>query len=112
MAVSREDLFRPRLAEQDVDVPTLGTVRIRALSRGEVLKLRELGDLELIEQTIIATAMVDPVLTLEDVTRWAAVSPASELELVSEAIAKLSGLDEGAERAAVATFPPGPGESV
>lgn len=112
MAVSRDELFRARLNEADVDVPGLGTVRIRALSRGEALELRKLEDLEEIEQRIIAAAMVDPALTLEDVARWAACSPASELEIVSEAIARLSGLDKGAERAAVSTFPEGAGEPV
>jgi hypothetical protein len=105
MAVSRDDLFRARLNTKDVDVPGLGTVRVRALSRGEVLELKKMEDLEQIERTIIATAMVDPALSMDDVAQWAAVSPASEIELVSEEIARLSGLDKGAERAAVSTFP-------
>lgn len=105
MTVSKEDLLKPRLPEADVDVPGLGTVRIRALSRGEVLKLREFTDLEVIERKIIATGMVAPSLTEEEVAMWADAAPAGDIEIVSEAIAKLSGLDKGAERSAVSTFP-------
>lgn len=97
----KELLFKSRLAEADVTIPGVGIVRVRALSRAEVLLVRKATDLAgdvdgpralVLERKMVAAAMVDPVLTESEVGRWQAASAAGELEPVSEAIQRLSGM--------------------
>lgn len=113
MAVSRDELFKARLAEREVEIPGIGTVRIRALSRQEVLDFRKrktadgdpLGDdAAAFERALVSTAMVDPQLSEDDVRQWQAASDAGELEPVTEAIAELSGMNKGASKQAVKQF--------
>jgi hypothetical protein len=101
MSVDKDLLFKPRLAEADVEIPGVGTVRVRALSRAEVLLVRKATDLAgdvdgpralVLERKMIATAMVDPVLTESEVGRWQNASAAGELEPVTDAIQRLSGM--------------------
>jgi hypothetical protein len=97
----KELLFKSRLAEADVAIPGVGTVRVRALSRAEVLMVRKATDLAgdvdgpralVLERKMVATAMVDPVLSESEVARWQRASAAGELEPVTDAIQRLSGM--------------------
>ncbi|MEH1013048.1 hypothetical protein V6U90_08045 [Micromonospora sp. CPCC 206060] len=95
--VSKEALFAPRLPEDDVEIPGVGTVRVRGLSRAEVLKVQRLGKAER-DAHMIALGMVDPPMPVTDVQRWAEASPAGEMEAVSRRIGELSGVLEGAQK--------------
>lgn len=107
--MNKEVLFKSRLNEQDVDVPGVGTVRVRALSRTEVIMVRKATDTEhvdgprvlVIERKMLAAALVDPVLTEAEVGRWQAASAAGEIEPVVAAVQRLSGMDEGADKSDV-----------
>jgi hypothetical protein len=97
----KELLFKSRLAEDDVQIPGVGTVRVRALSRAEVLLVRKATDLAgdvdgpralVLERKMVAAAMVHPPLTEAEVGRWQNASAAGELEPVTEAIQRLSGM--------------------
>lgn len=104
---SKEALFAPRLTEEDVDVPGVGTVRVRALSRERVLafRKRELkGGAEEMERVMVAAALVAPELTEDEVGQWQAASTAGELEVVTRVISRLSGLDVEAAKEAVKRF--------
>lgn len=99
--MDKELLFKPRLAEEDVNIPGVGTVRVRALSRAEVLMVRKATDLAgdvdgpralVLERKMLAAAMVEPALTESEVGRWQQASAAGELEPVTEAIQRLSGM--------------------
>lgn len=109
-AVADEDLkaklFKARLPEEEVDVPGVGTVRIRALSRAEAMKLRKMSSasVEVIERKLIALAMVDPVLTEDEVGKWQEASTAGELEVVSTRVSEISGMTEGAAKEAYKEF--------
>lgn len=107
MSLDKELLFKPRLEEADVEVPGVGTVRVRALSRAELMLARKATDLAgevdgpralVLERKMIATAMVDPALTEAEVGRWQNASGAGELNVVSEAIQRLSGMLDDAEK--------------
>jgi hypothetical protein len=91
--VDKEALFRPRLAERDVEVPGIGTVRVRSLSRTEALSIKgkEMPAAKM-ERLILSLAMVDPVLTEDEVKRWQDASPAGETNDVQQAILELSGM--------------------
>lgn len=95
--MNKEELLKLRLREQDVELPGVGSVRIRALSRAEVLRIKDKPmDIDVMERKLISAAMVDPKLTEAEVQEWQDVSEAGELEIVTRAITKLSGLSEGA----------------
>jgi hypothetical protein len=99
--VKKDALLAARLPEDDVEIPGVGTVRVRALSRAEALKVQRLGKAEKDAHTI-ALGMVDPPMSVTDVQRWAESSPAGEMEAVGRRIAELSGvLTEGAQKSGV-----------
>lgn len=117
--MDRDLLFKPRLPEDDVDVPGLGTVRVRALSRAEALHVQAATDVAERDRRIIAQGLVDPVLVIPgllhepggksckacaDAGRVQQASPAKELEPVTDRIAELSGMLEESAKEAVKTF--------
>lgn len=105
MAVDREELFRLRLDAEDYEIPGVGVVRLRALSRAEVLAMRD-KELPIVEmdRKLIAAAMVDPTMTEDQVRQWQEACMAGELEPITEAIMRLSGLELGAAKEAMKRF--------
>lgn len=101
--MDKEFLFKPRLPEADVEIPGVGTVRVRGLSRVEVLSIQKLGrdgsNVGLIERHVVAMGMVDPALSVSDVERWQEASPGGEIDVVADRIRELSGIGEGAAKA-------------
>lgn len=97
------------MSEDDVEVPGLGTVRVRGLSRFEILVARKATDNEanidgpralMLERKMVAAAMVDPPMTEAEVGTWQKVGSANEIGVVVDKIRELSGLDEGAPKEA------------
>lgn len=103
--VDKEALFQPNFAEQDVEIPGRGTVRVRAMSRADVLEIRdeELPVAEM-ERKLVSAAMVEPELTEDEVRRWQEASTAGELEPITEVIMQLSGLEQDAPKRAMKKF--------
>lgn len=102
----QELLERRALAERDVELAGLGTVRVRALTRGEVLKLRGPGDdFIAFEAGLLAAGMVRPQLSIEEAAAWQDAALPTEIDPVITAIMQLSGMEATAERTAMATFP-------
>lgn len=103
--MDKEALFKSRLKEKDVPIPDVGTVRVRGLNRAEVLALQgvELGVLEM-ERKLLSQALVDPLMSEDDVRRWQEASDPQELEPVSDAIMELSGLRPQAAKEAMLKF--------
>lgn len=106
--MDKDLLLKPRLAEEDVPIPGVGTVRVRALSRGEVMAARKATDdnpdgprLLTLERKMLALAMVDPKLTESEVGEWQKAAGAGELDIVTEVVQRLSGLDKGADKSGV-----------
>jgi hypothetical protein len=105
-AVDKAALFVNRLPQEDVEVPGVGTVRVRSLSRAEVMALQGTErptPLEL-ERKFLVTCLVDPVLTEDEVRQWQEASSAGEIEPVTRVISRLSGMDEKAAKEAVKRF--------
>lgn len=105
---SKEQLLTraPALAVgEPFELPSGFTVRIRPLSRGEVLavKNREMP-VDLMEQKLLSLALVEPAMSEKDVKVWQAVCVAGELEGVTQRIMELSGLTKAETKAAMATF--------
>jgi hypothetical protein len=93
-------LTESRLEEQDYVLEETGQrIRIRPLSRLEVLqaqKLRDVGIPEM-EQHMLRCAMVRPVLRDADVKAWQAATPAGDLEPLTRYLNRISGLNKGAD---------------
>lgn len=101
-------LLASRIAEtREVALPKFGfSVTVRGLTRQEALKLvGQAMPADVAERRLIALAMVDPVMTEEDVKRWQRNAPAGELQPIELAIRELSGLTEGAVKEELSRFP-------
>lgn len=92
------------LTEDDHQLSDGTWVRIRALSRAQVLRLQTVGKdkaLELERQTV-AAGLVEPRMTVEQVAVWQGNDPAGgDIGRLMEAIRDLSGLGPGAAKSGV-----------
>lgn len=102
-------LLTPRIDRnapgEPVALKELGqVVRVRGLSRGEVLAMQALKDKGILdtqakwEAHMFSWAMVYPRMTSAEVLEWQAASPAGEMEPVATKISELSALVEGADK--------------
>lgn len=100
--MDKTKLFAKRLTEEEYELPGVGTITIRSLSREEAMRLRGKDmDYPTVERRMLAAAMVDPEMTEDDVLEWQSAADAGELEGVTRRIATISGLDmERADKAA------------
>lgn len=111
--MDKEVLFKRKAAGADrvvvVELDDGVEVTVRALTRGEVQRAREaLPDEHAYELRLLATAIVDPVMSLEDVELWIDGdpgdpadngAPAGDSVRVMKRVAELSGLTEqGAQK--------------
>lgn len=96
------------LPEDDVDLPGKGTVRVRGMTRGEVMRVRSqvksIADAikrsAELECKMLAVAMVQPPMTVAEARLWQESSAAGEIDLVVNKVQELSGLNEGEAKAA------------
>lgn len=106
--VSLDELLAKReptdsgMPEGEVPVSGLGAVRVRGLSRGEVLAGKDIDERLAFEVFLISTGMVSPKMTAAQALSWLSVGRPTELEPVTKAIIELSGLGDDAEKRAVA----------
>lgn len=115
--IDKERLLKARLSEREVELPGVGTVRVRGLSRAETVHLGTL-DVNAADAFLLHRGLVDPALTLEEVEQWRDSASAEEIHPAYEMIGALSGLGSEAMRQAVLSFrepageaagiPPGP----
>lgn len=105
MALTREQILARRVAGKTEEFK-IGddVVVIRGLTRDESLSMRkagEAGDLGATDNLLIHYGLVDPEMSIEDVAAWAAADDAGTLTDLSQAIARLSGMVEGAGKSRV-----------
>lgn len=93
-------LTTPRLPTEDVPIDGVGTVTVRGLSREEMLGIEPGQGLLPTERRMLAAAMVDPPMTLEQVEAWQKASPAAELSHVIDTVNRLSGVAANSAREA------------
>lgn len=100
-------LLRPRAVTEteDIDVPGVGTITVRALTRIEALSVTDKPmPMERVEQILLATAMVRPVMTEDQVRQWQEASAAGEIQEIANKITVMSGMSITADRAAMSQF--------
>lgn len=99
------ELTSVALEEADVELPGGRLVRVRELTRAEVLRIRkEAGDDALkIERLSLVAGMVNPRMNVDEVAAWQRSSGVNrDIGLVQQRIQELSGMFEGAAKSHVA----------
>lgn len=99
--IDREAFLKHRLGERAVEIPGVGVVRVRGLSREEAFSLKKEEDHEAMERRMVLLGMVEPKLSADDVAEWYAHAPSGEIELVVGPIQELSSLGKGAAKSDV-----------
>ncbi len=99
MGVDKATLLGSVLPQRSVEVPGVGTLTVRALSRAEVVSFQALSSADELENATLAAGMVEPSLSLEEAARWRSIAGNEDVKAVSDAILELSGLGEGAQAA-------------
>lgn len=101
-------LLANRLPVEPVDVPGVGTVQVRGMSRKEVgaaIDAARDGDGEIdnvrLEVAYLVTAMVEPALTEDEAALWHATGGMDELQPVLDKVMALSGLGKAAAKSDV-----------
>lgn len=95
--LTREEILAKATGGEVVNLPSGGQVKVRGLSRNEAAGVRDRDGLQARDNYLIATGMVDPRMSEDDVAAWGAIEgQAGDLVAVSEAITRLSGMVEGA----------------
>lgn len=112
MAVDKATLLAAgKLHEETVEVPDVGTVTVRGLSRGEVFKLQQKAlNPDDLEVHLLVRGMVDPELTKDEVVTWRDEAMGDVIDPISTRIMELSGLAPGQQTQKERNFRPGPDE--
>lgn len=98
-------------ATEQVDVPGVGTVTVRGLSRAESLIVGKAeGDPTVTERTMLRLGLVEPALTEAQIREWLAVAPNEHVDPVTKAIARLSGMYQEAPKEAYKSAGDRPGD--
>ncbi len=100
--MDKDKLIAPRLQELDVEVPGVGTVRVRGLNRLQSIHVGSAKDQAGMERRMLALGLIDPVITEDEAYQWQKNSPGGELEPVTNAIAELSGMTKDSRKSNVA----------
>lgn len=99
--LTRDEILARKTGRGTATLPDGSEVAIRALTRDEMLTVNELPTTADKDNFIISAGMTDPKLSVEDVAAWAAAADAGDLVEVSDAIAVLSKLKQGADKSNV-----------
>jgi hypothetical protein len=106
-ATADELADQPTPDEDDVKLASGKLVRVRALSRAEVLVMQTLKAKGILdtedkwERHMLARAIVNPSMTVEQIAGWQQERAGGDLEDVTRKISDLSGLTEGADKSGV-----------
>jgi len=80
-----------RLSEGTVEIPEVGTIRVRGLNRLAARKVQEASGINQ-DHLILRWGVTDPELTDAEVDDWMRTAGAGEIEKVTTAIYHLSGM--------------------
>lgn len=102
--LSRDEILNRKKAGKTETYPLSdgsGDVEIRGLTRDEALQIAEAGSLAEKDNLLICLGLVNPAMSLADVAAWAGDESAGVLSGLSQRIAELSGMSEGAGKSGV-----------
>lgn len=88
--------------ETDLDLPGVGTIRIRGLRRVDTFAVREAGDdVAVMNRRVLALGLVEPTMSEADAAQWMQVASSDIVGRVVEAIFGLSGMGKDAQKSGV-----------
>lgn len=99
--IDKAILLKPHLAEEVVELEGLGAVRVRALSRAEMLRLKRFildQGPEAGEVYVVAHGLVEPALSEDEARAFLEGHSGPVSEAIVDAVMALSGIDEGATK--------------
>lgn len=104
--LTRAQILARKVGREIVSLPDGSTVEIRGVTHDEVSTSNKFADVNERTAYIVSKALVDPELSFDDVIAWTQSGDAGDITAISEAVAVLSRLNEGAGKSGV----PGPGK--
>jgi len=99
------ELLKPRCPSEEYEIPGVGTITVRGLTRLEAINMQGMKGVATQERFMLVCGLVDPILTEADAAAWQRNSPAGELEPVTNLITRLSGMGPGADKEAYKSLP-------
>lgn len=100
--LTRDQILARKLGHEVLDLPDgTGSITVRGLHRNEAMTVAALDDHYERDAYLIASGIVDPVMTVDDVKAWGEADGTDVLEFVSRRIGELSGMVEGAGKSRV-----------
>jgi hypothetical protein len=100
--LTREEILARKMGQDVVQLPDgSGTVTVRGLNRREALTASGIEDHYERDAYLVASGLVDPAMTVDDVKAWGESDDTNTIEVVSRAIGGLSGMVEGAGKSGV-----------
>jgi hypothetical protein len=103
--LTREEILARKTGQEVITLPGGGQVKVRGLTRDEALAVRDRDTVGAKDNFVIATGLVDPALTEDDVAAWAATGDVGDMTTISEAISRLSGMMPGQAKDATKSVP-------
>jgi hypothetical protein len=100
--LTRAQILARKNGNETVTLPDGSTVEVRGLTHAEVCRGQgEYDDANERTCFFVATALVDPVMSVEDVLSWSRSGSAGDITTISEQVQVLSRLVEGAGKSGV-----------
>lgn len=98
--VSKASLFERRITSEAVTVPGLGVFIVQALSREDSLKVADAGSgpkgsVAKADREMLRWGIVEPELTYQEVEKMCKAQPTGAIEILTDAIGRLSEMDKG-----------------
>lgn len=95
--LDKNTLLGAALEQEDVKL-SIGIIRVRALSRGEVFRAQQAEDAAATEIRLLAAGLVEPAMEEADVKGWYETGAFGDIRTVLEVLFRLSGLEPGASK--------------
>lgn len=89
----------------DPDDPDAGEVVVRGLSRDETHEMMQLESVRDRDAFMVATGLVEPAMTTDDVAAWFAEDATGPIDRVAKKITELSGMAAGQGKDATKSVP-------
>lgn len=91
----KEALLAKRFKIEEIPIDGVGVIKVRALSRDEMLGVDSEQPALKIERFVLSRTMVDPEMSEQDIADWQAASGAGEIGKVMDKVYEMSGIARG-----------------
>lgn len=98
MTVDKATLLAVKLPEAEVEIPDVGTVRVRGLSHGEVLEATAARERGRNEAVTLAFGLVEPTVTEDEAAAWLTSITFGQVSPILIEVMRLSGFGPSADK--------------